>query len=643
MEGFFKAADYVMQAAKDAGFEDVHFVEQELGSANYTARTAELWMVEPVEVKLADMAEAPVYLADGSSSADVTAECIWIGDAANDSLTGLDVTGKIVLTNKSPGGAVNNAVWKKGAVGVVAYPTSENRNPMDEPDQIAWSRINPTPPAGKKGTFAFILPPRKGEMLKQLLQTDKMQDIFATGKRTKGGRAVLKAKVVTEFGKAPGRSGFVEAWIKGSQIHDQQIILTAHLQEEKSSANDDGSGCASILEIGRAFNKLIKEGKMKRPLRDIRFWWTDEISSEYKYFSANPEEPKKFLANIHQDMVGANQAMGSRVQHLILAPHSRTSYLDAVFASVGNFLILTNNPFLAASRSGGYPRPFTRPIYSTRGTRQGYNARFVPYFNSSDHMTFVEGIIGVPAVATINWDDPYIHSSDDDLYQIDQTQLHRNEFLMGATAFTLAFATEKTVPLLAGETFAQGEQRLANDVQAAVRALEDGKSSPDHGWSDASLLIEQGILRELRALQSIKVFSQDAPIVDDLAGRMKAKETELMTDITAYYKQLNGRLLPGRTADSLEQYAGRRTPKNIASIKEYFDNRGKTSYNGDLHGLMRDEIYNFVDGKRTYYDIFKAVRAEQLAAGSWYYGNVSLKDVVGLLDAMVDAKALMVR
>jgi len=51
-------------------------------------------------------------------------------------------------------------------------------------------------------------------------------------------------------------------------------------------------------------------------------------------------------------------------------------------------------------------------------------------------------------------------------------------------------------------------------------------------------------------------------------------------------------------------------------------------------------VCNFVDGKRTYYDIYKAVRAEQLAAGTWYYGTVTMKDVVGLLDAMVEAKAL---
>ena len=57
MEGFFKARDYVMQAAREAGVDEVRFVEQPLEGPNYTARAAELWMVEPVELKLADIAE----------------------------------------------------------------------------------------------------------------------------------------------------------------------------------------------------------------------------------------------------------------------------------------------------------------------------------------------------------------------------------------------------------------------------------------------------------------------------------------------------------------------------------------------------------------------------------------------------------
>jgi hypothetical protein len=610
MEGYFKAADYIMKAAKEVGLEEVRFVEQPLAGPNYTARAAELWVVEPVEVKLADIGEHAVFLADGSRDADVTAELVYVGDAGADALRNLDVRGKIVLTSGSPGAAVENAVRAKGAVGVVTYQPSESKSILDAPDQIGWSRIDPqTPP---------------------------------------GGRVVVRAKVDTELGPAPGRTGFVEAVIRGTRPGVEQIVLTAHLQEEQGSANDDGSGCANLLELARVFNKLIRDGKIKRPTRDLRFWWTDEIYSEYRYFGDHPGEVKKILANVHQDMTGANQALGSRVQHLIFAPHSRTSYLDALFESVGTYMIHTNNGYLASSRQGGLPRPHTRPLYATRGTRQGYNARFVPYFDSSDHMVFVEGAVGVPAVALINWDDPYIHSSEDDLDKIDQTQLRRNNFLIGAMSFFLANADEGDVPVLVAETYAQGSRRLANDLHVAMRLLVESRAEADRGWKRASIVMEQGVEREARALDSIRVFAgadqSAAQTITEMKQVLLAAHTA-NGELGNFYRRLHGAPPPAVALGDAERAASRKVPANVASLSDYFARRSSVpdKARGRLHGLMRDEVYNFVDGRRSYYDIYKAVYAESQAAGTWYYGTVTLEDVVSLLDAAVAAKALTLK
>jgi hypothetical protein len=346
-------------------------------------------------------------------------------------------------------------------------------------------------------------------------------------------------------------------------------------------------------------------------------------------------------------MTGANQAMGSRVQHLIFAPHSRTSYLDALFESVGTYLIHTNNPYLAASRQGGLPRPFTRPLYSTRGTRQGYNARFVPYFGSSDHMVFVEGALGIPAVALINWDDPYIHSSDDDLFQVDQTQLRRNNFLIGSIAYFLANADDTRVPLLVAEVYAQGRKRQANDLQVALEVLRDSASEPDHGWKRASAIVEQGQLREARALESIRSFvgvNQDAArLVNESVGAV-ANESATV-ELADFYRRLYRAAPPKIVLTEAELAASRKVPSNVASLDEYFTNRGKVSFaaGGRMHGLMRSEVWNFVDGRRSFYDIYKAVYAEAAAGGGWYYGTVTLEDVTRLLDAAVEAKALTLK
>ena len=55
---------------------------------------------------------------------------------------------------------------------------------------------------------------------------------------------------------------------------------------------------------------------------------------------------------------------------------------------------------------------------------------------------------------------------------------------------------------------------------------------------------------------------------------------------------------------------------------------------------MQEETLNYVDGKRSILDIYRAVRAESLSAGEWYYGKVSLKDIEEFLEAAARAKVI---
>ena len=48
--------------------------------------------------------------------------------------------------------------------------------------------------------------------------------------------------------------------------------------------------------------------------------------------------------------------------------------------------------------------------------------------------------IGIPGVTFTNWPDDYIHSTDDDLWQIDPTQLKRNAVAVAGSAWFIATA-----------------------------------------------------------------------------------------------------------------------------------------------------------------------------------------------------------
>ncbi len=181
-----------------------------------------------------------------------------------------------------------------------------------------------------------------------------------------------------------------------------------------------------------------------------------------------------------------------------------------------------------------------------------------------------------------------------------------------------------------------------------MRLLTTGASDPADSWKRANFMIEQGVEREARALESARVFAAQnqraAQTIDELSRRMRARAAELLSELDNFYRQLHGSA-PGKlTLTSEEQAAQRKVPANAATLADYFGNRDKVSTRGiALHGLMRDEVYNFVDGRRSYYDIYKAVYAESQAAGSWYYGTVTLKDVSALLDAAVAAKAMTLK
>ncbi|MGH2567717.1 MAG: hypothetical protein ACRDGA_05215, partial [Bacteroidota bacterium] len=79
------------------------------------------------------------------------------------------------------------------------------------------------------------------------------------------------------------------------------------------------------------------------------------------------------------------------------------------------------------------------------------------------------------------------------------------------------------------------------------------------------------------------------------------------------------------------------------NLTEYFTKRRGVGNIQGLHNEMRYEAYNFVNGKNSYLDIFKAVQAEALSAGEFYYGKVTLEQIEQLLDKAVQAGVLRLR
>ena len=88
----------------------------------------------------------------------------------------------------------------------------------------------------------------------------------------------------------PSKAEVVHAEIAGDGSTTQEVAVSGHLYEGviKQGANDDNSGCALTLEIGRAYIKLVNEGKLPKPKRTINFQWGAEISGTNAWLNAHP-------------------------------------------------------------------------------------------------------------------------------------------------------------------------------------------------------------------------------------------------------------------------------------------------------------------------------------------------------------------
>jgi hypothetical protein len=646
--GFTEAADYIYEKAMEFGLEDVVRLKQPVGTPAWSASEGSVWITSPVLMKLADLRDVQLMLADYSRTVDIETELINVGEGTSDSdYEGIDVEGKVVFASGSPAAVTQQAVFQRGAAGVISTALRSTSQPWDHPDQIPWQRVPQSAPedATVDDWFGFVLSARQGDELQALLAGRALPPTVAFTGAEPGGPVRVKVRVSSTFDDSDMDTEFIEARIRGSEPELPGIVFTCHIQEEKFSANDDASGCANVLEIGRAVKHLMDTGMIERPRRTLRFWFANEISGPYWYFRNYPEERANIIANLHQDMVGALQTEGSRVQHIIRSPHHIASYLPDIVQSVGEMVIHGNSGYLAAGQVGS-PYPFSRPIYSRLGTRDGYRAEIVPNFNNSDHMVFNDGIIGIPAVGFINWPDDYIHSSDDDLWQIDQTQLKRNAFIIGASGLYVANAGAEDVATLVAEVLGRGSERLGKDLRVAMSLLAESASGDRADvYKTATYILEAGDRRERRAVSSIRTFTDGnadaAHVVDRAVDQVFMSVRAHLNTLDVYYQTLTGQEPPEVAMSPAEEAADNKVPTNIEDVETYMANRPRPDTG--LVSLMTFSVWGHVDGQASYLDIYKQVMAEAMVHGEWYYGTVSLEQVVATLDAGLEAGILTVR
>lgn len=488
--GLFMESRYVVDKLKSYGFENA--TTEIVGkSSSWDGVSAEVWEVSPGLTKLADYRDLAAVLAQGSKSAHLTADLVWVGRGTQAEIAAADVAGKVVVTEASPS-RVHNLAVQAGAVGVISFYSPR---PLVDPLQIPNNSIS-----GANATFCINLTPRDG---------------YALRDRLLGGEKIT-VKVDIESTTEQSNIEVPTCLIEGTDENAEEVILCAHLFEGyvKLGANDNTSGSASLIEVARTLNELIESGQLPRPKRSIRFLWVPEFSGSMPWAAQNKEILSRALCNINLDMVGLWLSKSESYYCMHRTTMGNPHYLNDVAESFFHYVGATNKGFVAT----GVGRPNAlKPIYSVTGSHDPFYYAINAHYGSSDHEVFNDWGVQVPGVIMITWPDNYYHTSGDRPAICDPTQLHRAIVIAAATAYTIAEAGEQGAVKIASEVAANSAKRMSIKMKQDLTALSEASAE------------------EFAALYRAARFNQDALRQNEVATLNSVLELAPASEVLADY------------------------------------------------------------------------------------------------------------
>jgi aminopeptidase YwaD len=582
----------------------------------------------PHQRKIASYEAEPIVLAEDSESADVTAELVDVGEGTKESdYAGKDVKGKIVLVSAQPGAVQDLAVGKFGAAGIVSYAQNQKTAWSGEDENlIRWGHLETF---SENKTFAFMVSLKTARGFRERLARVEKITLHAT---VKAGQHTGNYEVVTAV--IPGAD---------PKLKDEEIAFSCHLDHQRPGANDNASGCATIMEVARTLQKLTADtvsggcvnapintskasmsesdkklaeslnrdcdvlvgvGKLARPARTIRFIFPPEVEGTMALLNGKPEFAKKIRAVIHMDMVGGGPETKA-VFHVTRGPMSLPSYVHDVAWVFAEWVNEESYNFAAGLKA-------EYPMVAPEGGKEPLRAEYSAYTMGSDHDVYQDSSFGIPAIYLNDWPDRYIHTNFDTAANIDPTKLKRAAFIGAASGF-----------FLAGTTNEESKYRMLLSAMMVLTTSAERRKVEMYERM-AKMYEEKDVLK--RAYDLYEVESESLPSLEVEAaakidlGPSPALPADAPRDASLVFRRLT-KVKGPLTVFGYDFFADRAKAAGVAEPK-------LLSYEG-LWGAGEEyayEVLNFADGKRRAQDIRDAVTAE--------YGPVPLEMVVEYLKAL---------
>lgn len=396
-----------------------------------------------------------VYLNSYSTpETGVKAEVIHIQNLED--LNKENVQGKIVFTEGFVIDPQGDAFAKSGALGVVTYNNPAYLQPEKNSTSIQFRSLSPQ--TNSKYWGIALSYEAKGRLKAALSK----------------GKVELNVKIKTK--SYPSEELTIVADVKGSELPDDRLVFSAHIQEP--GANDNATGVGVQLEMAVITADLLKKNKINLA-RTLTFLWGDEIISTHRYIQEDKQRAEHIKWGISLDMVGENTSItgGSFLIEKMPDPSAIwTRGKDHHTEWGGEVLTL-------GQMKPHYLNDFILHNFKKQGNYANWEVNSNPFEGGSDHMPFLDA--NIPGLLLWHFTDQFYHTDNDRIDKVSKETLIN----VGTGALVSAFA-------------------LVNaDTQRAMEVLNTISVSATERMEDEFILSKQNVEKRNDIDEEIKILT----------------------------------------------------------------------------------------------------------------------------------------
>ncbi len=592
--GYHRATDYVAERFRTSGLDRVWVERYPLdGETKMLSQSmplawepisAELRVDSPAGKLLTSYEDAPSCLpwwTPATPEEGVVVEVVDVGTGERpEDYEGIDLRGKAALIRSSvrPNGFAHaaNLAMERGAAGIITdyllYQTAPFRTRESLPDPVQLLRM----PSNRPSAWAFAVNYHAGETLAALARE---------------GRAVVWARIDARTFAGEAQNLFAE--ITGTDRAEESVLFVSHSTAGTKPGANCAAGPALQVEIARTIAELIAEGRVPRPRRSIRFLINVEGHGTKHYIHHHRQDADRTIAAIALDSVGHDQR---KLVSALLYYHSPDS--------VPTFV---NDYFVGLIESA--PRE-TRWVFSTDDVIPLVNLIDLPYTPWSDNKYYPA--FGIPAPLFMSWPDLYFHTDYLSADNLDPMVFRRCGLVNALAALELAGAGPADAQAIMREVGIRSQLRLSrialegrgNARVGHVRRRVQILGARDQAAVASTLNLTSSGERqqhpELKATQE-QVQREVQERVEQVLGWLPESEPqEEYAPGTVVPRRLVERDAPG--------LAGTDYPTLVAMSEEMHARDPRMKF--DSLRIIGDEVWNFIDGRRSVNDIAEAIGAE---------------------------------